>query len=127
MRRRNVVFGSLLAAGMLTLGQGAASANMVWCLSDPPLQVVSPGGHTLTVNTTVYVPLHSQLLDSAIVDDAITTPDGSGGTLVTVNVWIPAGVSTARVVSSVNQYKVSAQASGTGGSIVTLHLDVPTS
>jgi hypothetical protein len=127
VRMKSSVVASLAAVGMLGLGQVAASANMVWCLSDPPLQVVSPGGQALTVNTTVYLPLHSERLQSSIAEGATAAPDGTGGTLITVSVWIPDAVSSARVVSSENKYKVSAQGWGTGGTVVTLYLDVPTS
>jgi hypothetical protein len=122
-----VVLGTLAAAGMLGLGQGAASANMVWCVSDPPAQVVTPGGHTLTVNNMIYLTPGSRVFEAAVVDGVTAAPDGTGGTLLTVQVFVPYGVSSGRVVSSVNRYQVSSQGVGSGGSVVTLYLDVPAS
>jgi hypothetical protein len=122
MKARSVTFGGLLACGLMVAGQGVASANMSWCLSDPPIQVVTPGGHYLVVNNLVYLPPSALHLKNQIYDDAVATPDGKGGTLVTVHVHVPASVS-AHVVSSENRYQVTTQRDG--ASVITLYLDVP--
>ena len=128
MSRRVVVLGAL-AAGLLVLsGQGAASANVAWCLSDPPIQVVTPGGHNLSVNNMIYLSPIDRHIASQITADAFTAADGSGGTMITVHVYIPAGAHGANVVSSNYRYEVS-DTGGTpnGGTTLTLTLDVPTS
>lgn len=127
MRVRSVVWATVVSIGMLVAGQVAASANVLWCLSDPPVQVASSSGTTLTVNTTVYLPPGAQHLAKQETVQATTAPDGHGGTLITVQVGIPNGVSTAMVVTSSNRYQVSATGYGSGGSVVTLYLDVPAS
>jgi hypothetical protein len=122
MKRTTVAFGGLLAGVMLVAGSAVASANMAWCLSDPPIQVVTPGGHILVVNNLVYLPPNAMHLKDQITDDATAQPDGHGGTLLTVHVHVPA---RAHVVSSENRYGLSDQ--GDGDTVVTLLLDVPTS
>jgi hypothetical protein len=127
MNVRRVVLGGLVA-GMLTVGGAAsASANIAWCLSDPPAQVQTATGTTLSVNTSVSVARPEVRFLKAVRNDATTSPDGAGGTLVTVHVYLPTGITSARIVSSVNRYAVSATAIGQGGTVVTLYLDVPTS
>src|SRR5258707_9268701 len=107
MRKRAVVVGAL-AAGLLVLGgQGAASANVMWCLSDPPIQIVTPGGHYLSVNNMIYLSPVDRHLARQITDDATAVPDGRGGTLITVRVHIPAGAHRANVESNNYPYLVT--------------------
>jgi len=122
MKARSVVAAVLLGGALLAASGGAVSANIVWCLEDPPIQVVTPGGHTLTVNNMVYLPTDALDLKGTITDDASAAPDGKGGTLITVHVYVP---TSAHVVSSEYRYQVSAQQDGS--SVITLYLDVPTS
>ncbi|HSP08525.1 MAG TPA: hypothetical protein VLU92_02885 [Candidatus Dormibacteraeota bacterium] len=124
--KKRLVVGTLAAGVMLVAGQATASANVMWCLSDPPIQLVTPGGHNITVNNMIYMPPVYRHLMSQVSDDASAAPDGHGGTLVTVNVRIPSAVSQAHVVSSNNRYQVSTEAGAQGGVVVTLHLDLPT-
>jgi hypothetical protein len=128
MSKRVFVLGAL-ASGLLVLGgQAAASANVMWCLSDPPIQVVTPGGHYLSVNNMIYLSPVDRHIARQITDDAAAAPDGRGGTLITVHVHIPAGAHGANVVSNNYRYRVT-QSGGTprGGIVLTLKLDVPTS
>jgi len=125
--KKRLVVGTLAAGFMLVAGQATASANVVWCLTDPPIELVTPGGHNLTVNNMVYLPPKYVHLRRQIREGAIAVPDGHGGTLLTVQVGIPTGVSRAQVVSSENRYQVSSEASGSGGMAITLFLDVPIS
>ncbi len=127
MSKRVVVVGAL-AAGLLVLGQGTASANVMWCLSDPPIQVVTPGGHNLSVNNMIYLSPADRHIAKRITDDAIAAPDGHGGTLITVHIYVPQGAHGAHIVSSNFRYRVTETNSSPGGAtVVTLKLDVPTS
>ena len=126
MRTRTVVVGALAAGAMLLTGPAAASANIAWCTDDPPVQVQTPAGTSLVVNTQVYVAESQVHLMRQVTDTAVSSPSG-GGTVVTVAVSLPEGITTAKVVASVNRYNVSATAMGTGGETVILHLVVPTS
>jgi hypothetical protein len=128
MSKRVVVVGAL-AAGLLVMGgAGTASANVAWCMSDPPIPLVTPGGHNVTVNNMIYLSPVDRHIASLITDDAVTAPDGLGGTLITVHVHIPAGAHGANVVSNNFRYRVTdTKSTPGGGTVVTLSLDVPTS
>jgi len=126
MRARSVVVGVLTAAALVIGGAGTASANIAWCSADPPVQVETAAGANLTVNTIVAVPKTDARYLSDVTSEAVTTPDGVGGTDITVYVHLPAGISTARVAAMVKRYKVVDRAAGQGGTTVTLHLHVPT-
>ena len=114
--------GGLLAGAMVMASSIGAAANFAFCESDPPIQVTTPGGHNLTVNSQVFLEAGSQQLKNNVTEYANAQPDGHGGTLITVQVYV---TGTARVVSSVYRYGVRAANSGTG--VVTLILDVPIS
>jgi len=125
--KRSFVLGLLGAAIMLVAGQGTVSANVEWCMSDPPIQVVSPGGHNLAVNNLIYYSPSERHLLRQLKIDGTTAPDGKGGTLITVHVHVPAGMSHTAVVSAENRYQVKTNGGGTGGTVITLYLDVPIS
>ena len=116
------MFGALV---LLIAAAGTASANVEWCVSDPPIQVVTPSGYILLVNNMIYIDQSEARLGIAITDSATVTPNGPGQTLVTVHVNLPRGITEASVVSSVYRYQSRSQADGTGGAVVTLYLDVP--
>jgi hypothetical protein len=120
LKARSVVAGVLVAGAMLLASQVSASANVAWCVSDPPIQVVTPGGHYLTVNNQVYLPPYAMHLKNKIHDTAFATRDSGGGTLITVHVFVP---EHAHVVSSEYRWQVSD--TGDGSSVVTLYLRVP--
>ena len=120
MKARSLVVGGLLAGVFVVASTVVASANFTWCSSDPPVGVTTPGGQNLTVNVQVSLSGASQQLKNDVTDQATAQPDGHGGTLITVNVFVP---TAANVVASVYRYKVSGHASGSG--VVTLFLDVP--
>jgi len=128
MSKRVVVLGALAAGLLVVGGQGAASANVMWCLSDPPIKVVTPGGHSLSVNNMIYLSPIDRHIARQITDGASTAPDGRGGTLITVHVHIPQGAHGANVVSANYRYEVKDSGGTTGGGItLTMILDVPTS
>jgi len=127
MSKRTVVVGGVSAALLVIGGPGTASANLMWCVSDPPIQVVTPGGHNLMVNNMVYLSPADFHNAKLITDDAATAPNGLGGTRITVHVYIPSTIRGAHVVSSNNRYQVSDVADGSGGRVLTLILDVPAS
>jgi hypothetical protein len=117
----------MAAGAMLLAGQAAASANIAWCVDDPPVLLQSPAGTSLVVNTQVYVSQSQVHLMRQVTDSAVSSPNSGGGTLVTVSVNLPQGMTTAEVVASVNRYNVYATAMGKGGETVTLYLVVPAS
>lgn len=110
----------LLAGGVLVATSVGASANVTWCMSDPPINLTTPGGHNIVVNNMVYLPPYALHLKNGVTDGASAQADGHGATLVTVRVYVPA---EAHVVSSENRYQVRSERDGS--SVVTLYLDVP--
>jgi hypothetical protein len=104
---------------------GEASANLAWCVSDPPIQVVTPAGHIVTVNNMIYIAQSESRFANRITDSATAASDPAGGTLVTVLVNLPQGISQARIASSIYRYQVSSQAVGTGGTRAILYLKIP--
>jgi hypothetical protein len=126
LKAKSVVVALAAVVAMLLFGSGTASANVAWCIFDPPVQVVTPGGATLTVNNTISIPASAQNLRAQVWDEASAqpSPDGGGGTLITVTVHLPAGV-RANVTSSVDVFQASDDQSGV--TQVILHVEVPIS
>lgn len=116
---------AVMAAAFSFSGAMPASAMVLWCESDPPIQVVTPAGANLTVNNMIYVPIYDMHLATQFPASATAESDGRGGTLITIHVQIASGVSRAHVVSSENRFQVSSPGDGTGGMVVTTYLDVP--
>jgi hypothetical protein len=127
MRKRALMVGALVAGLLAMGGPGTASANLMWCVTDPPIAVVTPGGHNLMVNNMIYLSPADRHKATLITDEAGVSPNGRGGTLITVHVFIPATIRGAYVVSSNYRYRVSSAGDGSGGRVVTLTLDVPAS
>ncbi len=127
MRLRTLVVAGALAAGLMVAAPSSASANVLWCAGDPPVHVVTPGGHYLVVNNYLYVSQVNRHLASGVTADGYAIPDGALGTLVTVRVHVPPGLSHLYVVSAQHRYKVTASGDGAGGTEITLTLDVPES
>ena len=124
--KARTLFAGILASGALVVGgAGSASANIAWCTSDPPVHVDTESGANVTVNTSVTVAKSESGYLNDIKSDAVAVANGAGGTDITVHVNLPAGMSTATVVSQVKRYHVSASGGGHGGTVVTLYLRVP--
>ena len=125
MNARRVVVGVAVAGAMLAAGTVSVGANVMWCVDDPPVQVQTPTGTNLVVNTSVSVPTSQARYLNAVTTAATSAPDGAGGSLLTVTVTVPATIPIAHVTSTVKKYKVSASAVVAGGTSATLVLDVP--
>ncbi len=125
MRLTRILPAAVVATAFSFGGAAPASAMVLWCESDPPIQVVTPAGTNLTVNNMIYVPRYDMHLATHFPVSAAAAADGHGGTLITVHVQVAWGVSLAHVVSSENRYQVASPGDGTGGTVVTTYLDVP--
>ena len=122
MKLRTAVVGAAAACGLTLMSAGGAAANVMWCVGDPPVQMSSASGTNFTVNTQYYTTNSKQHLSQQLTEQVTSVSDGHGGTLVTVEVFGPAGQSIT-VVASVNKYKITGQSTGAGDVIV--QLDVP--
>jgi len=116
---------AVIAAALSFAGVAPASAMVLWCDSDPPIQVVTPAGANLTVNNMIYVPRYDVHLATHFPASATAVSDGHGGTLITVHIQVASGVSLAHVVSSAYRFQISSTGDGTGGMVVTTYLDAP--
>jgi hypothetical protein len=125
MRLTRILPAAVIATAFSFAGAAPASAMVLWCESDPPIQVVTPAGANLTVNNMIYVPRYEVHLATHFPASATTAADGHGGTLITVHVQVAWGISLAHVVSSENRYQLASRGDGTGGTVVTTYLDVP--
>ena len=125
MKARSVVVGVVASGAMLFAGAGGASANIAWCLEDPPVQVQTASGSNLTVNTAVSVPQFQAKYIGDVVIDAVTQSDGAGGTLITLYVSVPTTISVANITATVKKYKTSTSTTVAGGGSAVLQLDVP--
>jgi arabinogalactan endo-1,4-beta-galactosidase len=125
MKARSVVAGVLAAGAMLVGGAMVASANVIWCLEDPAVQVQTATGTNLTVNVTVAVPQGQAKYVNDVHIQTLTAPDGAGGTLISVAVTTPATISTANVTVTVKKYKATDFSTVSGGTTTILYLDVP--
>ncbi len=124
MKLRTLVPAGAVAAALMALGPVSASANIMWCVGDPPIQVVTPAGTRIMVNTYVYASAPSLRLAGQTTVQAVAQPDGSGGTLITVYVQAPQG-QYVTVLTTVHRGHgdITQGASGVGD--FTMVLDVP--
>jgi hypothetical protein len=128
MRLKRVLGGAAAACALLVGSAATASANIMWCIGDPPEQVTSASGTQFVVNTQIYAsgPKTHLNLSHSTTTTSWSQPDGHGGTLVTVEVQGPSSQQLT-VVVTYNAVKnaVSNQATGIGTVIV--QLDIPIS
>ena len=127
MKVRSLVVAVGLGVALLIAAPGSASANIMWCAGDPPVQVRTPGGHWLTVNNYLYISPMYRHLASQITADGYALSDGHGGSLITVHVHVPRGLDHVFVVSDEQRYQITTSGAGPGGTEITLTLDVPVS
>lgn len=124
MRFRRLLLAGGAAGALIAAVPGTASANIMWCVGDPPTQVSTATGTRLVVNTYVYAQGPHSKLHGLTTVDAESAPDGKGGTLITVVVHAPSGQYVTVVVAvQRGRGTLSTQASGTGD--FTMVLDVP--
>ena len=124
MKLRALVVAGAVACGLVVAAPAGASANIMWCTGDPPVQVLTPTGTRFVVNTYVYADAPHTGLHGQTQVSVTTAPDGAGGTLVTVHAYPPPG-QYVTVVAAVQrgQGTLSTQASGRNHLI--LVIDVP--
>lgn len=124
MRRIGMAAFAALAAAFLPASQ--AFAWMDWCDSEPPLTVVTPGGHHVTVNNFLSAPRADRhLLEKAWVY-GYAESEQPGESEVHVYVVLPRGGSEfVRVNSKSVHYSAETSANGRWGTVIELDLSVP--
>ncbi len=115
--------------GLLVAGVGlavGATPGLAWssfCEDDPPVQVVTPAGHNLTVNNyLIYERQDRRLMKHAQVY-ATASPAGPGHTLVVIHVLTPpGGHSSIHVNSKTDRFETSTFADGEWGDEIDLQM-----
>ncbi len=127
--RRLLLPGALAAPAVLALGATTALAWNSWCDDEPPVQVVTPAGHHLTINNWISVPVQDRHLLKHMVVTGDTEPGVEPGTtIVHVHVLTPNGGSPyLHVKSSTSRYQEVSTADGDWASEIDLDLTVPES
>ena len=125
MKPRKLLIAGSLAGLMVMAAAAPAEANIAWCVYDPPVKALSPQGSNLVVNNYYYVAPADRRLAASITSDTTTAPNALGGTLITVHVYVPAGIGHLHVVAVSQRYRTSTTGDGIGGTVITMYLDVP--
>jgi hypothetical protein len=127
MRVKRLLLAGVIAAGLVLAGPGTASAHLVFCAGDPPVNLTTPGGHNVTVNNYLYVSPAYRHLASQVTADGFAEANGAGSSRLVVHIHIPGGLSGLYVVSNEQRFHVTSTGTGRGGTDITLTLDVPES
>jgi hypothetical protein len=78
MRFRKLVLAGGVAGALMAAVPGGASANIMWCVGDPPAQLTTSTGTRFVVNTYVYAEGPHSKLASLTTVDATAAPDAAG-------------------------------------------------
>ena len=135
MQVKRLVVAGALAFGLLAASPGSASASVTWCTWDPPVLVVTPGGHAVVVYDSVWSP---SLVNLAVPLETYTTKrsyDSSGRaiTVVDMAISVPTGLlfsySTMDEVTTglLGGGALLARGYGTSGKTVHLQFTIPES
>lgn len=119
---------ALVAATMAALaGPLPALAWVDWCDSEPPVTVVTPAGHRVTVNNFLSAPVQDRhLLKNAVVTGYATAGETSGKSVVHIWVWLPhGGAQYVKITSRTERFDQVAAGRGNWGELVELTLTLP--
>ena len=120
---------AIVAAATAALaGPMPALAWVDWCDSEPPVTVVTPAGHHVTVNNFLSAPVQDRhLLNGAIVTGYATpAEEDSGESVLHILVWLPhGGAQYVNIKSETARFSQVAEGRGEWGELVELTLTVP--
>lgn len=127
--RKLAIGGAMGAAVALGLTATPALAWNSWCDGEPPVTMVTPAGHHVTVNNWISVPVQDRHLLRRMVVYGDTQPGAEPGTtVVRIHVVTPNGGSRyVHVTSSTDRFRQVSNADGDWNSEITLELIVPES
>ena len=105
---KRLLLGAAVAAAIAGAGARPALAWDDWCQDEPPVTVVTPAGHHVTINNYLAAPVqYRHDLQRATLTGTATTA-GPGETLVTIRVHFPTHAdSQVRVTSFSHVYQTS--------------------
>lgn len=125
--RRITLAAALSAAAAIGLAAQPALAWNSWCDDEPPVTVVTPNGHRVTINNWISVPIQDRrLLRSMAVSGEAYAGEETGTSVIVIHVHTPHGGSQyVRVTSSTMRYQEVSTAEGGWDTDVYLVLTVP--
>jgi hypothetical protein len=122
-------FGLAIAAAVAGLALGA-TPGMAWssfCEDDPPVQVVTPAGHNVTVNNFLIYQRQDRRLMRHATLYGTATPAGPGHTLVVIHVLTPTGGEGGiHVNSKTERFETTTFADGRWGKEIDLYMTLDT-
>lgn len=90
---KRALIAASLAAGFLVASPATAGAWMTYCDWDPPVLVITPAGHIVTVHDSVWT---SSLVDLALPLESYTVArtyvHGQPATAVDMSIYVPTGL-----------------------------------
>ena len=89
MRRVLVAFGAAAIAALMPASQGLAWVD--WCESDPPVHVITPGGHRVEINNFLGTTIQNKRLLRHAVVYGYAERAGPGQSLVHIVIILPEG------------------------------------
>jgi hypothetical protein len=111
----------------LALGATPGLAWSSFCEDDPPVQVVTPAGHNVTVNNFLTYERQDRHLMRHATLYATASPAGPGHTLVVIHVLTPAGGhSGIHVDSTTDRFEATTFADGGWGTEIDLYMTLAT-
>ena len=124
IRKLLVTVAAAGAAAILPAGEGLAWVD--WCETDPPVSVVTAGGHHVTVNNFLGTTrANRHLLERAVVF-GYAEPAGEGASTIHVFVVLPKGGSAyVRATSKSGRFDQVTESTGRWGDVIQLELTVP--
>jgi hypothetical protein len=116
-----------VAGAGLAVGVAPGMAWSSFCEDDPPVQVVTPAGHNVTVNNFLIYERQDRRLMRHATLYATATPAGPGHTLVVIHVLTPEGGHSAiHVNSKTDRFQSRTFADGQWGTEIDLYLTLDT-
>ncbi len=119
---------ALAGAGAALAGTLPVQAYNTWCEDEPPVTVITPAGHHVTINNFLAYEVQDRRLLRSIVVSGTAEPTGRPGeTRVIVHVVTPrGGHAPLRVRSATVRFETEASGQIAWGSDLQLELTLPT-
>jgi len=116
-----------MAGAALGMSAAPAGAWSSFCEDDPPVQVVTPAGHNVTINNFVLYHVQDRHLMRHVQFYATAYPAGPGHTFVVIHMVTPkGGMGAVRVTSRTQRFQQETVASGGWGEETRLYMILDT-
>ena len=123
MRR---IFAGGLAAVAATMLSGLTASASYFCEDEPPVTIVTPAGHHVTVNNFLTTERAYAHLLKRVAVTGYAEPAGEGRSLLHIYVFLPkGGASHVHVTSRTQRFETQTERDGVWGEIIELEMTVP--